>query len=81
MLGLPLPGLWQAREELEEVRGGHLLRPAQPQIRHRCFAGGAQEPVPRLPLQEQLHPHAEEAKGFLLVQRTTRSPFLGCSGA
>lgn len=80
MPGFSIPSLWTAREELEEVRGRYLLRLAKPQGRHRRHARRAQEPVPRFPLQEQLHPDTEEAKGFLLVQRAPRSTVSRCAG-
>jgi hypothetical protein len=43
---LQISGFWPACQELEEIRGGHLLRSAQPEIGYRCFFGGAQERIP-----------------------------------
>lgn len=78
---LQIPGLWPPCQKLQEVRGGHFLRSTQPQVWHRRVAGRAQERVPRLPLQEQLHPHTEEAEGLLLVQRAARPSLPRCPGA
>lgn len=74
---LQIPGLWPPRQEFQEVRGGNLFGPAKPQVWNGRLAGGAKERFPRLPLQEQLHSNAEEAKGLLLVQRAARPPVFG----
>ena len=64
---VPLSSLRTACEELEEVRRRYLLRPAQPQVGHRCIARGAKEPLPRLHVQKQLHSDAKKAESVLLV--------------
>ena len=67
MFVFPIPGLWQACQELEEIRRRYLLGSAKSQVRHRCLSGRAQEPVLGFPIQEQLHSDTKEAKGVLLV--------------
>jgi len=66
-----ISSVWTTGEELEEVRGGYILRPAKPQVGHRCVVGGAKECFLGFPIQEQLHPNTKEAEGLLLVQRAT----------
>ena len=78
---LQVPSFRAACQELQEVRGRYILRPAQPQVRYRCLAGRAEKSVPGLLVQEQLHPNAEEAEGVLLVQRAPRPALPRCIGA
>ncbi len=67
----PVSSLRSASEELEEIRGGYLLGPAELEIWHRCLSRRAKECFLGLLVQEQLHSNAEEAKGLLLVQCAT----------
>ena len=50
-----IPSLRPTREELEEIRGGYLLRSAKPEVWHRRVPRRAQEWIPGFPIQEQLH--------------------------
>lgn len=75
----PIPGVWTTGQELEEVRGGNLLRSAKSEVWHRCLPGRAKEWLPGFPIQEQLYSNTKEAEGFLLVQRTPRQTLPRCS--
>ena len=81
MFVVSLPGLWPSGQELEEIRGRHLLRSTQPQVGDRRLPRRTQEPVLGFPIQKQLHPDTKEAKGLLLVQCTARSLVPRCSRA
>lgn len=67
----PLSSLRPTSEELEEIRGGYLLGPAELEIGYRCVSRRTEECFLGLLIQKQLHSDTEETKGLLLVQRTT----------
>lgn len=68
---IPISSLWTTGQKLKEIRGRYLFRLAKLEGWDRCYAGRTEEPVPRFPLQEQLHPNTEKAEGLLLVQRAS----------